>query len=131
MSDDTIKWKNVPENVYNICWLKGTEAPFSGHYNKHYEPGTYFCTCCDNALFSSTTKFDSGSGWPSFWEVANKSAVTTKTDHRYGMIRTEVLCGKCGAHLGHVFDDGPKPTGKRFCINSLALGFKPKESENE
>ena len=131
MSDNPEDWKKVPQEVYDICWLKGTEAPFSGEYNKLYEPGTYSCACCESELFSSDTKYDSGSGWPSFWESASKNAVAKKQDTSYGMVRTEVLCGKCGAHLGHEFEDGPQPTGKRFCINSLALKFQSKDKNNE
>lgn len=128
MSDDV---KKTPEEltypVYEICWLKGTESPFSGQYNKHYESGVYHCACCDNELFMSETKYDSGSGWPSFWQSVSDEAVKLSRDVSHGMIRTEVTCGKCGAHLGHVFEDGPQPTFQRFCINSLALVFKAKE----
>lgn len=127
MKDNPESWKNVPPEVYNICWLKGTEAPFSGQYNKNYEDGTYFCACCENPLFSSHAKYDSGSGWPSFWESKNPDSLLRQTDTSLGMTRIEVLCGNCGAHLGHEFEDGPLPTGKRLCINSLALHFQAKK----
>lgn len=129
MNDDQIndaKKKLTPEQ-YNICFLKGTEPPFSGKYADNHEEGTYKCVVCKNPLFSSDTKYDSGTGWPSFWDFANKSAVKFERDATLGMERTEVLCANCGAHLGHVFDDGPKDHGgKRYCINSLSLDFEAK-----
>lgn len=123
---DKFRKKLTPEQ-YNICFLKGTEPPFSGKYNKHHEKGVYVCAACGQELFSSTTKFDSGTGWPSFWDAVDQTKIKKEEDKSLGFVRTEVTCGSCGAHLGHVFDDGPKPSGKRYCINSLALDFIPQK----
>ena len=114
------EWKSIltPEQ-YEICIKKGTEPPFSGEYCNTKEKGVYKCVCCGEILFKSETKFDSGSGWPSFWDPISDEKIEYISDHSYGMIRTEVNCKKCGAHLGHVFDDGPKPTNLRYCINSV------------
>lgn len=122
------EWKKIltPEQ-YHILREKGTERAFTGKYWKSKEPGTYVCAGCGQELFSSKTKFDSGTGWPSFYDVIDKSKVELKDDYSYGMHRVEVVCSRCGGHLGHVFDDGPKPTGLRYCINSASLDFKPAE----
>lgn len=119
------EWKSIltPEQ-YEICINKGTEPPFSGKYCDTKEKGVYKCVCCGEILFKSETKFDSGSGWPSFWDPVSNEKIEYVSDHSYGMVRTEVNCKKCGAHLGHVFDDGPKPTNLRYCINSISLSLE-------
>jgi peptide-methionine (R)-S-oxide reductase len=128
MSTPQDEWKKklTPEQ-YNVCRLGATESPFSGKYYNHHEKGTYICVACGQELFSSGTKFDSGTGWPSFSDVVNSKNVTLKNDNSYNMHRVEVLCSKCGSHLGHVFDDGPRPTGRRWCINSVSLDFIPEK----
>ena len=118
------EWRQqlTPEQ-FNVCRQKGTEPAFSGKYYNHKGEGLYNCVCCQSPLFDSKHKFDSGSGWPSFWDPYSDENITTETDSSHGMNRTEVLCSKCGAHLGHVFEDGPAPTNLRYCINSTALEF--------
>ena len=127
-SDD--KWKKkLTQEQYHILRKKGTEAPFTGKYWNHHEKGVYKCAGCGAPLFSSKTKFNSGTGWPSFDQPVDKTNVKEEADTSHGMIRTEVLCKNCGGHLGHVFDDGPKTTGCRYCINSTALDFEPSKEE--
>jgi peptide-methionine (R)-S-oxide reductase len=121
-----LKDKLTPEQ-YHVTQEKGTERAFTGKYWDTKTPGTYKCVVCGEELFSSDTKFDSGSGWPSFYQPADKSKVDEHSDRSYGMTRTEVTCGKCGAHLGHVFPDGPRPTGMRYCINSASLDLDEKK----
>lgn len=132
MSDKVSKtdaeWREIlsPE-AYAVTRQHGTERPWSGAYNDEKRKGVYACVCCGQELFDSDTKYESGSGWPSYWQPIGPDRVTLHKDTSFGMIRTEVLCSKCDAHLGHVFPDGPPPTGERYCMNSVALVLKPKE----
>lgn len=126
--DESKVTNNLTPEQYNICFLKGTEPPGSGKYYHHFEKGIYTCAACDQELFSSRNKYASESGWPSFFAPIHEENLTLKPDISHGMERIEVCCANCGAHLGHVFEDGPDPTGLRFCINSLSLDFKPENS---
>ena len=124
--DETHYKEKLTPLQYQVSRQKGTEPPFTGEYWSTKDPGVYRCVCCDASLFSSDTKYDSGTGWPSFYQPFNGECIEEKTDTSHGMVRNEVLCGNCGGHLGHLFPDGPNPTGLRYCINSMAMTFEGK-----
>jgi peptide-methionine (R)-S-oxide reductase len=130
LTDGQWRRRLTPEQ-YRVLRQKGTEPAFANQYWDEKAPGTYRCAGCGEPLFSSAAKYDSGSGWPAFWEPVASESVETETDTSYGMVRTEVLCSNCGGHLGHVFPDGPRPTGMRYCINSLSLELDGEASEEE
>ena len=122
------EWKEIlTDEEYHVLREKGTERPFTGKYNDFKDAGLFTCNACNNPVFYSTAKFESGCGWPSFFEPVSENSLVLTEDRSHGMVRTEVTCGVCGSHLGHVFDDGPPPTGKRYCINSVSLQFKDKD----
>ena len=126
-----LEWRELlTEDEYRVCREKGTERAFTGEYWNVWADGRYRCRCCGEVLFEADTKFDAGCGWPSFYQPANGGCIEEAVDRGYGMIRTEVMCRRCGAHLGHVFPDGPAPTGLRYCINSLSIKLDPKTGQS-
>ena len=128
-SEEELRARLTPEQ-FEVTQNAGTERAFTGVYHDSKQPGTYSCIVCDEPLFTSDTKYDSGTGWPSFWKPISDDKVETRVDRSYGMTRTEALCATCGAHLGHVFPDGPQPTGDRFCMNSAALTLRPVDGDD-
>lgn len=129
-ADDDLRGR-LDDEQWRVTQQCGTERPFTGRWLHNHATGTYTCICCGQELFASDTKFDSGSGWPSFWLPLAGDRVRTKRDTSHGMIREEVSCARCGAHLGHVFDDGPRPTGLRYCVNSASLDFRPSRDDDD